>query len=115
MSASKNAESDQARFYWIWPNMMINVYPGDGNVNTIQVIPVDAETSLGIYRDYSLNEKTTIEKEDYFKFVDQVRQEDFELVEKSQKGLNSQAFTNGIFSPTEHAAVYFHELIEGPP
>ena len=70
--------------------MMINVYPGDGNVNTIQVIPVDAETSLGIYRDYSLlNEKTTIEKEDYFKFVDQVRQEDFELVEKLQKGLNS--------------------------
>ncbi|MFD4927958.1 hypothetical protein ACFWMS_03380 [Peribacillus butanolivorans] len=77
MSASKNAEGDQARFYWIWPNMMSNVYPGDRNVNTIQVIPVDAETSLGIYRDYSLNEKTKIEKEDYFKFVDQVRKENF--------------------------------------
>ncbi|MET3321877.1 UNVERIFIED_ORG: hypothetical protein ABIC97_004995 [Peribacillus simplex] len=81
-------------------------------MNTIQVIPVDAETSLGIYRDYSLNEKTTIEKEDYFKFVDQVRQEDFELVEKLQKGLNSQVFANGIFSSTEHAAVYFHERID---
>ncbi|GAB6255890.1 aromatic ring-hydroxylating oxygenase subunit alpha [Peribacillus sp. N1] len=112
MTASKNGEGDQARFYWVWPNMMINVYPGDGNVNTIQVIPVDAVTSLGIYRDYSLDEKITIEKEEYFKFVDQVRQEDFELVEKLQKGLSSEAFTNGIFSPTEHAAVYFHELID---
>ncbi|WP_257350973.1 aromatic ring-hydroxylating oxygenase subunit alpha [Pseudalkalibacillus decolorationis] len=112
MTASKEAESDRARFYWIWPNMMINVYPGDGNVNTIQVVPVDANTSLGIYRDYSVDETITKEKEEYFKFVDQVRREDFELVEKLQKGLDSKAFVNGIFSPTEHAAVYFHELIK---
>ncbi|WP_408011479.1 aromatic ring-hydroxylating oxygenase subunit alpha [Pseudalkalibacillus sp. A8] len=112
MTVSKDAESNRARFYWIWPNMMVNVYPGEGNVNTIQVIPVDAETSLGIYRDYSVDENITAEKEEYFKFVDQVRREDFELVETLQKGLHSNAFSNGIFSPTEHAAVYFHELIE---
>ncbi|CAH0217965.1 hypothetical protein SRABI80_02218 [Peribacillus frigoritolerans] len=59
-----------------------------------------------------MKNKRNIVKEEYFKFVDQVRQEDFDLVEKLQKGLSSEAFTNGIFSPTEHAAVYFHELIE---
>ncbi|MFK2825282.1 aromatic ring-hydroxylating dioxygenase subunit alpha [Bacillus sp. B190/17] len=112
VSSQSEDESELARFYWIWPNMMINVYPGEGNVNTIQVVPLDAETSMGIYRDYSLNEEITEAKEEYFKFVDQVRQEDFELVEELQKGLGSKAFANGIFSPTENAEVYFHQLIE---
>lgn len=113
MAASKGTdESELARFYWIWPNMMINVYPGDGNVNTIQVVPLDEETSLGIYRDYSMDDAITAEKEEYFKFVDQVRLEDFELVEELQKGLGSKAFANGIFSPTENAEEYFHQLVE---
>lgn len=111
-TVSEDTEGASARFYWIWPNMMLNVYPGAGNVNTIQVVPIDAETSLGIYRDYSVDAELTKEKEELFTFVDQVREEDFDLVEVLQSGFRSKAFENGIYSPTEHAMEHFHQMIE---
>ncbi|WP_416825246.1 aromatic ring-hydroxylating oxygenase subunit alpha [Ectobacillus polymachus] len=107
---SNGEEESGARFYWIWPNTMISIYPGSENISTTQIIPVDEKSTLAIYRYYFVNENLTKEDEALIKFVDQVREEDFEIVELLQSGLHSQAFGKGIYSPTEHALHHFHQL-----
>ncbi|WP_096203203.1 aromatic ring-hydroxylating oxygenase subunit alpha [Bacillus sp. FJAT-45350] len=106
-------EKPGARFYWVWPNMMISIYPGSGNMTTSQIIPIDSESSLAIYK-YYFKDPTSITKEDeeLIKFVDRVREEDFELVELLQEGFDNKAFKNGIYSPSEQGLKHFHQLIE---
>jgi phenylpropionate dioxygenase-like ring-hydroxylating dioxygenase large terminal subunit len=105
-------ESASVRFYWAWPNMMLSVYPGTGNMTTTQLIPINEEKTMAVYRYYFTDVNITKEEEDMITFVDQVREEDFGLVELLQTGFHSQAFGNGIYSPTEHALHHFHQLIE---
>lgn len=113
-SGLKRAESDneeQANFYWVWPNTMISIYPGEsGNITTSQIIPISPEKSRAIYTYYFQSEDLTDEQNDLIEFVDQVREEDFVLVELLQSGLHSQAFDSGIYSPTEHAIKHFHDI-----
>lgn len=47
-----SAEVQEGRFYWIWPNVMLTIYPGPGNLSTIQMIPIDHETTLGVYTNF---------------------------------------------------------------
>ncbi|MFD4707067.1 aromatic ring-hydroxylating dioxygenase subunit alpha [Gottfriedia sp. NPDC058432] len=108
----KNQDDSLTRFYWIWPNMMMSVFPGGGNMTTTQLIPIDANQTLAVYRYFFFNEEISKEEEELIKFVDQVREEDFDLVELLQSGLHSKAFENGIFSPTENAMQHFHEMIK---
>ncbi|MBK5445069.1 MULTISPECIES: aromatic ring-hydroxylating dioxygenase subunit alpha [unclassified Peribacillus] len=110
-TASDEEEGSGARFYWVWPNTMISIYPGTGNMTTSHIIPVDEKSSLAIYRYYFADEKLTEDEEDLIKFVDQVREEDFELVELLQSGLHSKACGRGVYSPTEHGLKHFHQLV----
>lgn len=105
-------DSASVRFYWTWPNMMLSVYPGTGNMTTTQLIPISAEQTMAVYRYYFTDVNITKEEEDMIAFVDQVREEDFELVELLQMGFRSQAFENGIYSPTEHTLHHFHQLVK---
>jgi phenylpropionate dioxygenase-like ring-hydroxylating dioxygenase large terminal subunit len=105
-------ESASVRFYWVWPNMMVSVYPGSGNMTTTQLIPIEAGKTMAVYRYYFTDVNITKEEEEMIRFVDQVREEDFELVELLQSGFHSQAFKNGIYSPTEHAIEHFHQMVD---
>mgnify|MGYP001362139558 CR=1 FL=1 len=85
------AEVQEGRFYWLWPNLMLTVYPGPGNLSTIQMIPIDENTTLGIYTNYSKNEEPTEERKIQMAFAEQVREEDAQLVELEQIGFRSSA------------------------
>lgn len=105
------AEMQGGRFYWLWPNLMLTIYPGPGNMSLIQMVPIDHETTLGIYTYLFRNEELTPEEKDLLAFTEQVRVEDVELVELEQIGFRSRAFSQGRFSPTEHAVLQFHEMV----
>jgi phenylpropionate dioxygenase-like ring-hydroxylating dioxygenase large terminal subunit len=105
------AEVQGGRFYWLWPNLMVTIYPGPGNMATIQMLPIDHETTVGVYTYFFRNENLTQEEQDLIKFAEQVRDEDVELVELEQIGFRSRAFKEGIFSPTEHGVRQFHDMI----
>ncbi|AMA72220.1 MULTISPECIES: aromatic ring-hydroxylating oxygenase subunit alpha [Aneurinibacillus] len=105
------AEMQGGRFYWLWPNLMVTIYPGPGNMSLIQMIPIDHETTLGVYTYFFRDENLTQEELDLIKFMEQVRDEDVELVELEQIGFRSRAFKKGIFSPTENGVVQFHDMI----
>ncbi len=106
-----SAEVQEGRFYWIWPNVMLTIYPGPGNLSTIQMIPIDHETTLGVYTNFSKYEEPTEERKTQVAFAEQVRNEDVELVEREQIGLQSRAFEHGVFSPTEHAVHKFRDMV----
>lgn len=105
------AEMQGGRFYWLWPNLMLTIYPGPGNLSLIQMVPIDHETTLGVYTYLFRNEELTQDEKDLMVFTEQVRVEDVELVELEQIGFRSRAFTKGRFSSTEHAVLQFHEMV----
>lgn len=81
-------------------------------MTTSQILPLAPDKSLAIYSYYFRSDEISEEQEELIRFVDQVREEDFELVELLQKGFHTNAFMNGIYSPTEYAIKYFHDLYE---
>ncbi|MFJ8258545.1 aromatic ring-hydroxylating dioxygenase subunit alpha [Peribacillus asahii] len=110
---TNKTNKEHANFYWVWPNLMVSIYPGkDGNMTTSQILPLAPDKSLAIYSYYFKSDEINEEQEELIRFVDQVRREDFDLVELLQKGFYSNAFKHGIYSPTEYAIKYFHRLYE---
>ncbi|MDB5055134.1 MAG: (2Fe-2S)-binding protein [Bacilli bacterium] len=107
-----DAEVKEGRFYWIWPNVMYTVYPGPGNLSAIQMIPIDNETTLGVYTFYLEGDDPTKEQKELMAFAEQVRIEDVEIVELEQIGFRSRAFNQGICSPTEHGVHHFALLVQ---
>lgn len=108
------ADMQDGAFYWLWPNVMITIYPGTANMATIEMIPIDHETTLGVYTYYFIKddiENLDQDAKDLIAFAEQVRNEDVELVELQQRGFNSRAFSHGRFSPSEQAIVQFHEMV----
>jgi phenylpropionate dioxygenase-like ring-hydroxylating dioxygenase large terminal subunit len=105
------AEMQGGEFYWLWPNLMVTLYPGPGNMATIQMVPIDHENTLAVYTYYFRDENLTQEEKDLVTFAEQVREEDVELVELEQIGFRSRAFNRGVYSKSEKAIVQFHELV----
>ncbi|KOP78215.1 aromatic ring-hydroxylating dioxygenase subunit alpha [Cytobacillus solani] len=105
------AEFQGGEFYWLWPNLMVTIYPGPANMATIQMVPIDHETTLGVYTYFFRDENLTQEEQDLVTFAEQVRAEDVELVELEQVGFRSRAFNQGVYSSSEKAIVQFHEMV----
>ncbi|MBT2690123.1 ring-hydroxylating oxygenase subunit alpha [Bacillus sp. ISL-47] len=105
------AEMQGGQFYWLWPNLMLTIYPGPGNMATIQIIPIDHETSMAVYTYYFRDENLSQAEKDLVTFAEQVRSEDIELVELEQIGFRSRAFNKGRYSSSEKAIVQFHEMV----
>jgi phenylpropionate dioxygenase-like ring-hydroxylating dioxygenase large terminal subunit len=106
------AEVQEGRYYWLWPNMMLNIYPGPGNMSTNQVIPIDHETTLAVYEFYFKDENPTKEQEELIKFIDQVQQEDITICEYVQKGYKSRAYNQGRYALNENGVHHFHLLMQ---
>ncbi len=106
-----DAEMQGGQFYWLWPNLMLTIYPGPGNMATIQIIPIDHETSMAVYTYYFRDENLSQAEKDLMTFAEQVRSEDIGLVELEQIGFRSRAFSKGRYSSSEKAIVQFHEMV----
>jgi len=108
------AEMQGGSFFWLWPNLMLTFYPGPGNMASIEMVPIDHETTMAVYtyyfREDSLD-KLSQEEKDLMTFAEQVRSEDIELVELEQIGFRSRAFRKGRYSKSEQAIVQFHEMV----
>ena len=108
------AEMQGGSFFWLWPNLMLTIYPGPGNMASIEMIPIDHETTLAVYTYYFREDKLenlSQDEKDLMTFAEQVRLEDIELVELEQIGFRSRAFNKGRYSSSEQAIVQFHEMV----
>jgi choline monooxygenase len=121
MKAEENAERfyvpgsglQQAAYFWIFPNLMVNIYPD--NVSTNLIVPIAQHKTLTIFEwffhevgDSKIQERI----QRAIAFSDQVQQEDIGLCENVQRGLRSATYDRGRYSvKRENGVHHFHMLL----
>ncbi|HJV90373.1 MAG TPA: aromatic ring-hydroxylating dioxygenase subunit alpha [Holophagaceae bacterium] len=106
-------QAPEALYYWVFPNLMLNIYPDHVQVNVI--LPAGPEACitrfLWFYPDPG---KPGLEAqwEENFAFSREVQDEDILLCETVQKHLRSAHYHQGRFSPQrENGVHHFHGLV----
>ena len=109
---SGEAEED-ALYYWIFPNVMLNVYLDNTSINII--IPLGHDKTLTIFEWYFESPGTGEgweSMQQIIAFSDEIQQEDIELCEWVQRGLRSRAYDRGRFSVArENGVHHFQSLV----
>lgn len=103
----------QALYYWVFPNLMLNFYPDNMQINII--LPLDHQRTLTIFEWYYEQPGTGEGWESMqqsIAFSDEVQREDIFLCETVQKGLQSRSYRQGRFSVRrENGVHHFQSLI----
>ncbi len=100
----------EALYYWIWPNLMLNIYPD--NVSTNVILPLGADRTLTIFEWFFLPEVGEEDVEATVAFSDQIQQEDIDICEHVARGLQSASYDRGRFvAARENGVHHFHRLM----
>ena len=109
---SGDAEAD-ALYYWMFPNVMLNVYLDNASINII--IPLGHDKTLTAFEWYFEAPGTGEgweSMQQIIAFSDEIQQEDIELCEWVQRGLRSRAYDTGRFSVLrENGVHHFQSLV----
>jgi len=110
-----NLEPDtDVLYYWVFPNLMLNIYPDNFSVNF--VLPIDADNTLTVFEWYFIEGGSgeaweTLQQG--IAFSDEIQREDIELCEAVQRGLHSRSYNQGRFSvQRENGVHHFHALVD---
>ena len=96
-----------AYYYWVWPNMMFNIYPWGLSLNIIE--PVAKDLTLVKFRTYQFE---GTEFDWTANQIDITELEDEAVVESVQEGIKSRFYNAGRFSPKMESCVHhFHGLV----
>jgi choline monooxygenase len=105
---------DDAQYYWIFPNVMLNIYQGQLQTNV--VIPRGADACEVIFEWYAHDVPPDIASDPAWSarmgFSDEIQDEDIEICEQVQKNLRSRSYDRGRYSPVRETGVHhFHSLL----
>lgn len=100
----------EAEFFWVYPNLMLNVYPD--NFSTNLIVPVGHDRTLTIFEWYFRDpERAKREIDETVQFSDEIQLEDIDICEAVQRGLRSSTYSVGRYSPVrENGVHHFHGL-----
>jgi choline monooxygenase len=103
----------EALYFWIFPNLMLNIYPD--NLSTNLIVPLSHDKTLTIFEWFFHDTESPKSKERIEKavaFSDEVQQEDIMLCTNVQKGLKSSTYDRGRYSvKRENGVHHFHMLL----
>ncbi len=103
----------EALYFWIFPNLMLNIYPD--NLSTNLIVPISHDKTLTIFELFfhdAHSEKVRERIQRAVAFSDEVQQEDIELCRSVQRGLNSSTYDRGRYSvKRENGVHHFHMLL----
>jgi choline monooxygenase len=103
----------EALYFWVFPNLMLNIYPDNIQVNII--VPLSHEKTLTIFEWYFHNSDSEKVRERAAKaiaFSDTVQVEDMHICEAVQRGLQSSTYHRGRYSvKRENGVHHFHRLL----
>ena len=106
-------QSGDAHYYFIYPNLMLNILPD--RLQTNLVVPVSPRRCRIVFDYFYMDTESESAKQmiaEDLKFSDQVQQEDIGICERVQLGLESGSYRAGRLSPKREAGVHhFQELI----
>lgn len=100
---------DMARYWWVFPNLMINIYDSVMDFNIVQPMGVN---QCRVIFEYYFTNTFSGSIENSIEVAHQVQLEDQEICEHVQRGLKSQFYKAGRFSVKREAPGYhFHKLM----
>jgi choline monooxygenase len=103
----------EALYFWIFPNLMVNIYPD--NVSTNLIVPLSHDKTLTIFEWFFHDVASAKVQERMRKaiaFSEEVQQEDIGLCESVQRGLQSALYDRGRYSvKRENGVHHFHMLL----
>jgi choline monooxygenase len=107
---SQASGSDEAEYFWIFPNWMLNCYPDNVSLNI--VLPLSVERCVAIFEWYfPENALDTNGPAQTIRFSDEIQIEDAHICEVVQQNLKSRSYTRGRFSAKQEKGVHqFHHL-----
>lgn len=112
-TVSKVRTGDHAYYWWIFPNLMVNLYQGVMDTNL--VLPLGPDRCRVIFDFYfAQTEGAEAQKfiADSIAVAHQVQLEDQGVCEEVQRGLKSRSYDTGRFSVKREAGGYhFHQLL----
>lgn len=105
---------DDAHYYWLFPNIMLNVYQGQMQTNV--VLPLDYRTTLVRFDWYTLtpplDPETDADWQRVVGFANDIQGEDITICEAVQRNLRSRVYDRGRYSATRETGVHhFHSLL----
>jgi phenylpropionate dioxygenase-like ring-hydroxylating dioxygenase large terminal subunit len=108
------SQQQEALYFWVFPNLMLNIYPD--NVSTNLIVPFSHDKTLTIF-EWFFHEVSGAGTQERIKraiaFSDEVQQEDIGLCESVQRGLQSSLYDRGRYSvKRENGVHHFHRLLE---
>ncbi|HEX8169697.1 MAG TPA: SRPBCC family protein [Thermoanaerobaculia bacterium] len=103
---------DEVRYFWIFPNLMLNVYPD--NFSTNLILPLGPNRTVTLFDWYFKDpEAARAEIDETVAFSDEIQIEDIDICEAVQRGLKSVTYDRGRYSPQrENGVHHFHQLYE---
>jgi choline monooxygenase len=117
VSASDNEigtvrSGQRALYYWMYPNFMINYYEGTLDTNLVRPLAIDRTE---VIFDFYFRDVSAAARERNLASVsvgDRIQQEDLDICESVQRGLNSRAYDAGRLSVRREAGEHlFHRLL----
>ena len=107
-SSPDYGQSIAAYYYWLYPGLMLNYYPWGLSVNL--VIPISVNRTRILYHGFVWDSSKL--GQGAGGDLDKVESEDQEIVEATQRGVNSGAYDRGRYSPTRETGVHhFHRIL----
>jgi choline monooxygenase len=101
-------EEIAAYYYWVFPNMMFNFYPWGLSLNIVK--PISLNRTKVSFISYVLDPSKL--DSGAGAVLDKVEREDEFVVEGVQKGVASNFYKSGRFSPTREKGVHhFHQML----
>ncbi len=109
-ATGRTRAGDLAAYWWVYPNVMFNIYPGLLDCNI--VVPLGVDRCRVIFDLYFVRGTPEDFIRDSIAVTDQVQREDMEVCEEVQRNLNSRTYRWGRFSvQRENGGYYFHQLV----
>jgi choline monooxygenase len=102
----------KAYYYWVYPNLMINIY--DGVMDTNLVIPRGVDKTEVVFDYYfaDVSDKARERNLASIAVSEQIQAEDTTICESVQRGLNSRSYSTGRLSAHREAGEHlFHRLL----
>lgn len=106
-------QEPEALYYWVFPNLMLNLYPD--NLQTNVILPLGHERTLTRFEWFVSDAHRPGLEEEFarsLEFSDEVQQEDIMICEAVQRGLRSRTYHQGRYSVArENGLHHFHGLL----
>ena len=103
-------EGDQALYFWVYPNLMLNIYPD--NFSTNLIIPSGPESTVTAFEWFFPPDEGSPDLDRIVSFSDEVQLEDVQVCEDVQRNLHSSTYERGRYSVRrENGVHHFHGLL----